>query len=57
MSNRIEALSSEELLGMELEDLAILFLLDFADMSQPRSILTLIRNSANGDNYEEIPRC
>lgn len=56
MPNRLEALSSEELLGMELEDLAILFLLDFADMSQPRSILTFIRNNANGDNYEEISK-
>ena len=39
MSNRLKELSSEILLDMELEDLAVLFLLDFSDMSQPDSML------------------
>ena len=56
MSNRLENLSSEEVLGMELEDLAVLFLLDFSDMSEPDSMLTFIRNNADGDDYQEITK-
>ena len=52
MSNRLEQLSSEVLLSMELEDLAVLFLLDFSDMPTPRSILSFIRNHARGNNDE-----
>lgn len=53
MLNRLRNLSSEALLGMELEDIAILFLLDFSDMSEPRSMLNFIRSNTAGDDYQE----
>ena len=53
MSNRLEKLSSEVLLDMELEDLAVLFLLDFSDIPEPRSILSFIRNNARGNDNNE----
>ena len=56
MSNRLKELSSEDLLGMELEHLAVLFLLDFSDMSQPDSMLNFIRDNANRDDYQEISK-
>ena len=56
MSNRLKELSSEILLDMELEDLAVLFLLDFSDMSQPDSMLNFIRSNADGDDYQEISK-
>lgn len=56
MSNRLEELSSEALLDMELEDLAVYFLLDFSDIPEPRSMLNFIRNNTRGNNdeYKEI---
>lgn len=56
MSNRLKTLNSEELFGMELEHLAVLFLLDFSDMSQPDSMLNFIRNNADGNDYQEISK-
>ena len=56
MSNRLKELNSEDLLGMELEYLAVLFLLDFSDMSQPDSMLNFIRNNADGNDYQEISK-
>lgn len=55
MSKRLEDLSSDVLVDMELEDLAVHFLLDFSDISKPHSILNFIKNNARGndDTYKE----
>ena len=57
MSNRLKNLSSEELLSMELEDLAVLFLLDFSEYrSEPGPIGNFIRNNADEDDYQETTK-
>ena len=58
MSDRLKTLNSEELLGMEVEHLAALFLLDYSDMSEPDSMRGFIRsnNDANENDSQEVSK-